>query len=435
MLARELAGEEQRLLAYYDEHQDELVRLLQRLVRIDTQNFISHGREAEGQRFIEDWFAAQGFKTARYAPDSLPGFKEHPAYNPGRGTDTRENVTAFFGDMAQGEGGVMVAAHTDTMPVGKPEAWTHPPFGGVIENGRLYGLGVGDNKAGLAAGMMAFKALRAIGASLAQPLSFTAYVDEEYGGGGGALAACLAYPAASYLNLDGGNFELWLAAIGGGGLRIDVAYETTTDTASTVLPALFEVHEALQRWKLRLQQQLSADPLYKGSDMERSALRVTSVRAGDGAVGLNHASLEFVIYTQEDEPQTRAGLEEVLAPVRRKLAASGFRVSEPINTTRFFEYGCIDPDSRLLQTLDRSIVDARGKAAEKKGACLSDLSIFQRYGSADSMGFGILRDFALPGGAHQPDEFVELGDLIDYSKSLGLFLYRYLGGSTAPGGR
>ena len=428
MPERTLTKSERCLLRYFDEHRDELSALLQRLVQIDTQNFISHGREAEGQDFIQRWFQALGFKTARYAPDSLPGFTAHPAYHSGRGTDKRENVTAFYDNREEGGQGVMIAAHTDTMPVGELAAWKNPPFGGVIADGRLYGLGAGDNKAGLAAGMMAFKALRELGAALDKPLSFTAYVDEEYGGGGGALAACLAYPSASYLNLDGGNFELWLSAIGGGGFRIEIAYEHTTDTASTVFPALVQVHEALQAWKLSLQEQLAADPLYAGSDIQRSALRVISIKVGDAAVGLNQGTISFVVYTKEDEETMRTGLEAFLEPVRQRLAGSGFAVSKPQNTTRFFEYGSIDPGSPLLTALEKSVLAARGKSAERKGACLSDLSIFQSYGSADSMSFGILRDFALEGGAHQPDEFVELGDLLDYSKSLGLFLYRYLGG-------
>lgn len=423
-----LTRDEQQLLNYYDAQRDELFALLQKLVQIDTQNFISHGREAEGQDYIQQWFSTRGFKTARYAPDSLPGFTDHPAYHPGRGTDHRENITAFYDDRTEEKQALMIAAHTDTMPVGDPEAWRHPPFGGVIEGGRLYGLGVGDNKAGLAAGMMAFKAMKALGIRLSGSLSFTAYVDEEYGGGGGALAACLAYPAASYLNLDGGNFELWLSAIGGGVFRMDIKYPHTTDTASTVFPALVQVHDALQVWKTVLQEKLAADPLYVGSDMHRSALRITNMRIGDSAMGLNQASLGFVVYTKENEAGLRASLEAVLGPVRKRLADDGFVLSEPENASRFFEYGSIDPNSPLLLSLEQSIQDARGRGAERKGACLSDLSIFQRYGSPDSMSFGILRDFALEGGAHQPDEFVELDEFLDYSKSLCLFLYRYLGG-------
>ena len=41
--------------------------------------------------------------------------------------------------------------HTDVVPVGDAEAWTHDPFGGVIEGGVLYGRGANDMKSAVAA--------------------------------------------------------------------------------------------------------------------------------------------------------------------------------------------------------------------------------------------------------------------------------------------
>jgi succinyl-diaminopimelate desuccinylase len=41
--------------------------------------------------------------------------------------------------------------HTDVVPVGDAEAWTHDPFGGVIEDGVLYGRGANDMKSAVAA--------------------------------------------------------------------------------------------------------------------------------------------------------------------------------------------------------------------------------------------------------------------------------------------
>ncbi len=41
--------------------------------------------------------------------------------------------------------------HTDVVPVGDEAAWTHPPFGAVIEDGWLYGRGATDMKSGVAA--------------------------------------------------------------------------------------------------------------------------------------------------------------------------------------------------------------------------------------------------------------------------------------------
>ena len=48
--------------------------------------------------------------------------------------------------------------HTDVVPVGDAEAWTYDPFGAEIENGRIYGRGTCDMKAGIAAAVFAAEA-------------------------------------------------------------------------------------------------------------------------------------------------------------------------------------------------------------------------------------------------------------------------------------
>lgn len=45
--------------------------------------------------------------------------------------------------------------HLDTFPIGEDLGWTVPPLGGVVRDGRLYGRGVSDMKAGIAASIAA----------------------------------------------------------------------------------------------------------------------------------------------------------------------------------------------------------------------------------------------------------------------------------------
>jgi acetylornithine deacetylase len=46
---------------------------------------------------------------------------------------------------------LLMFAHPDSEPVARTETWTHDPFAGRIEAGRLYGWGVADDLAGIAA--------------------------------------------------------------------------------------------------------------------------------------------------------------------------------------------------------------------------------------------------------------------------------------------
>jgi acetylornithine deacetylase/succinyl-diaminopimelate desuccinylase-like protein len=71
--------------------------------------------------------------------------------------------------------GLLLLGHTDVVPVG--EGWTRDPFGGAVEEGRMYGRGASGMKGGLAAPLSAIAALR--GAGLTGPVELAAMVDEE----------------------------------------------------------------------------------------------------------------------------------------------------------------------------------------------------------------------------------------------------------------
>lgn len=52
---------------------------------------------------------------------------------------------------------VLFDAHIDTVPAEDSEKWSHDPFGGVIEDGRIYGRGTSDMKGSLSAMIIAAK--------------------------------------------------------------------------------------------------------------------------------------------------------------------------------------------------------------------------------------------------------------------------------------
>jgi succinyl-diaminopimelate desuccinylase len=104
------------------------IELTQQLVRIDSRN--PPGGEAACAELVAGLLRDAGFRV------DLHSF--------GAG---RVNVVARLG----GEGPAAVfTGHLDTVPLGR-SAWTRDPFGGEIADGRLYGRGATDMKAGVAA--------------------------------------------------------------------------------------------------------------------------------------------------------------------------------------------------------------------------------------------------------------------------------------------
>ncbi|MBN2302292.1 MAG: M20/M25/M40 family metallo-hydrolase [Lentisphaerae bacterium] len=83
---------------------------------------------------------------------------------------------------------VLLLSHMDTVAPDEKNNWTHPPFDGVIENGRLHGVGSSDCKSGLAAQIFAGALLKRTLLPLEGNMIVAATVSEENGGSPGARA-------------------------------------------------------------------------------------------------------------------------------------------------------------------------------------------------------------------------------------------------------
>jgi acetylornithine deacetylase/succinyl-diaminopimelate desuccinylase-like protein len=177
----------------------------------------------------------------------------------------------------------------------------------------------------------------------------------------------------------------------------------------------------------RRTEELHMNPLYTGSDMERSAFRLVEFTAGNFGSNLDSGKLLFVIYTDKSKEQINSELDAIIRKVtpvlhKNRLTTDGFKP-----TTRFFDYIETRKDDPAAAVMREAAIETSGKDVRQCGACLSDLSVFLKYGNLSSFNFGIIRDFSLPGGAHQPNEYVECEEFLNHTKALVLFLIRYCG--------
>jgi acetylornithine deacetylase/succinyl-diaminopimelate desuccinylase-like protein len=95
----------------------------------------------------------------------------------------RANLVGVVSGAAPSAGRSLVLnGHVDTVPPGNPVDWADgEPFSGRVENGRIYGRGAADQKAGQVAAAMAAVALRRAGVRLAGDLILESIVGEEMG--------------------------------------------------------------------------------------------------------------------------------------------------------------------------------------------------------------------------------------------------------------
>lgn len=112
-----------------------------------------------------------GYRVEKIAAE---GHEDHTPKHP------RINVLGRMEGSATGAPCVHFNGHLDVVPVG--DGWTKDPFGGEIADGKLYGRGTSDMKAGIAASLYAIEALRRAGAPLPGAVEQSSTVDEESGG-------------------------------------------------------------------------------------------------------------------------------------------------------------------------------------------------------------------------------------------------------------
>lgn len=103
-------------------------------------------------------------ETLPYDPAEVPVIGEFAGRRT-QTTGTRENVVARLkGDSARRS--ILLFAHPDSEPVAGTDTWRADPFSGVIRDGRLYGWGVADDLAGVAAGVLGIARAAKSGAAL-----------------------------------------------------------------------------------------------------------------------------------------------------------------------------------------------------------------------------------------------------------------------------
>ena len=134
---------------------------LERLVRIPGIAFegFDHSHVERSAEAVAELLRGCGLETQIVRGDGQPAVIGHRAAPPGAPT-------------------VLLYAHHDVQPVGDPALWTSDPFEPVERDGRLYGRGAADDKAGV---MAHVAALRAYGEQL--PVGVVVFVEgeEEYG--------------------------------------------------------------------------------------------------------------------------------------------------------------------------------------------------------------------------------------------------------------
>lgn len=177
---------ERRILEAVDHRFDEQLAFTQRLVREPSVR----GEETSIQELMADEFAKREFDTDTWTVD-VDSISSHPGFGPVTVSyDNAVNVIGTYRPAFEDGRSLILNGHVDVVPTGPEKTWSRSPWEPLIKDGWMYGRGAGDMKAGLAANLYAFDALREAGLEPTGRICFQSVVEEE-STGNGALAAFL----------------------------------------------------------------------------------------------------------------------------------------------------------------------------------------------------------------------------------------------------
>jgi len=420
----DVEGCKKRLYQTIDRDKEELFVLLGSLIQINSENFGTHGNEANCSDFIRRYCEELGYEAESYSPMDIPDFQIHPDYLAGRGLEGRRNCTVIVpGEKHDRK--LMLAAHIDTVEIGDESKWAFPPLCGEVRDGNILGRGACDDKYAVATALFLIKKLKELEIKLPYDLLFSGYCDEEQGGSNGALATCLRYPCDDFLNMDCKNFEIWNCGVGGGSISFNVKSCESVDNCSKVLAGLNLVESHLRAFGDRRRAELENNPDFSGSIVARNALRVMGFSVGSRAgTDMGNGYLNITYYTDRQESEIKKEFATLKQNIDSEFKTMGLCELEIEKTTRFFHYIKSDENNRFVSLL-QSVGAENGRTLQTTGACLSDLPMFILYGSPRAVSFGIGGDFHRAGGAHQTNEYVECDKLIEFAKIVGAFVLEY----------
>lgn len=422
----------------------DLRELLVDLVRFDTRvpgpDFAAPRDEAALQGYVADRLRSAGLEVDVWEPEvSELDFERYP-HPPGYRFDGRPQLLA----RAPGAGGgrsLLLNGHVDIV-VAEPRArWSGDPFDPRMRDGRLYGAGACDMKAGVAAMILATEVLCSLRVPLLGDLLVNTVTDEELTGAGSLASIARGARADGALIPEPTGLAAWLGTRGSLLCRILVegraghaGFPPEDWAAGGPVNAIEKaqvVLEALQR--LREQWRTRADTQHER--LSASSLVPTAIDSGDWIVSYpascavechiqyvpGHADRAgFATLVEReivDQIAAAAGSDPWLAAHPPSVEFSGdgppsyHAAGEPICATLL--------DAMAAGGLDRDIAQR---------TTYYDGPIFSRSGTP-AIAFG-------PGStdqAHTVDEFVALDEVLTCAQVLAMAAMRFCGVAARAG--
>ena len=404
----------EQLLRWIDAHFDEELAFLQEVIRIPTDN--PPGDNAPHALAVARMIAQYGWHAEQH---------EVPAQ---RVRDQgMQSIVNLVVRRPYGAGGPTLAlnAHGDVVPPG--EGWSKPPYGGMVEDGFIYGRAAAVSKSDFATYVFAVRALEALKVPLKGALELHFTYDEEVGGllgPGYLLEQGLSRP--DYVIAAGFSYEIVTAHNACLQLEITVhgkaGHGAMPETAVDALQAATKILNAIYGQLPELKKIKSGVP-----GIDSPTMLVGRI---DGGTNTNVVPGKVVMkmdrrmIPEEDpvavEARVRAliedavrGLPGIRLEIRRLLLSQALRP--------------LPGSEKLVDSLQRNGLAVLGEAPRARGTPLyADARLYGEHGIPAVL-YGAGPRTVLESNAKKADERLALEDLRKATKVVALTLLEFLG--------
>ncbi len=415
------------LAARIEDKRDDLIALTQDLIRIPTLNPPGEFYE-DCVRYLGERLGPRGFEIEYFRAEGTPGDSDRYP---------RMNVVARREGTAPGPC-VHFNSHIDVVAVGK--GWQRDPFAAELIGGRIYGRGACDMKGGLAASVIAVEAYLEAHPDYRGAIEISGTADEETGGYGGvaylAEKGIMAKPRIDHVIIPEpldkdrvclGHRGVWWAEIETRGHIAHGSMPFDGDCAVRHMGAVVERFER-ELYPLLASKRTNMPVVPEGA--KESTLNINSIHGGEAETfdglpaPLVPDSCRMIIdrrfLIEEDLRVVKdevTGLLDALKKERARFDYSIRDLFEVIPTMTDEDAPVVQAVSNAVQTVlekPATMVVSPGTYDQKHIDRIGRLSDCIAYGP------GILTL------AHQPDEYVEVDDMIDSAKVMAIALHNLL---------
>ena len=398
------------------ERRDEYLAYLLELVKKDTRDLghgIKGGLEANGQAALKALYEQMGASKIQVeAMSEEPIQKALALYNegnPGHNYQGRYNLYAAFEGIRPLS--ILFNGHMDTLPPEDESAWDFPPLDAHVKNGRVYGMGVCDMKAGIMAACLAVKLFQDARIPLPCRVLLSSVCDEEGGGNGSIVAAMGGLKADAVVVCEPTTRQLILAHMGfvffevevsgaavHSGLKVDGV--SAIEKAVKLMAALDELERG---WLLRYKHPLLPPP----------SGNVGVIRGGEnGSTVPDKCVFKTCVHYHPKTMSYESVVAEVQGCIDRCSRGDVYLEAHPPKVTVYQAGGPfeMEPDHALVQSFVHAYEDVFDRTPDIVGSPAGcDSRTWRRIAGCPTIQYG-------PGSlrqSHAANEYVEVEEYLD----------------------